>query len=47
MSASGIAAVKRVVSSVTIAQCEKIADKVLECATAEEVKKYLAGALNR
>jgi phosphotransferase system enzyme I (PtsI) len=41
MSASGIAAVKRVVSSVTISQCEKIADKVLECATAEEVKKIL------
>jgi phosphotransferase system enzyme I (PtsI) len=47
MGASSIAAVKRVVSSVTIEQCEKIADKVLECSTAEEVKKYLAGALNR
>jgi phosphotransferase system enzyme I (PtsI) len=47
MSAAGIAAVKRAVSSVTIAQCEKIADKVLECATAEEVKKYLAGVVSR
>jgi phosphotransferase system enzyme I (PtsI) len=47
MGAAGIAAVKRAVSSVTIAQCEKIADKVLECTTADEVKKYLASAVSR
>jgi len=41
MGAASVAAVKRAICSVTIKRAQKIADKVLECATAEEVKREL------
>jgi phosphotransferase system enzyme I (PtsI) len=41
MGAASVAAVKRMVSGVTIAQAEEISQKVLELPSAEEIKKYL------
>jgi len=41
MGAASVAAVKRAICSTTIKQAQEIADKVLECATAEEVKREL------
>jgi len=41
MGAASVAAVKRAICSVSIKQARETADKVLECATAEEVKRVL------
>ena len=41
MGAASVAAVKRAICSTTIKQAQEIADKVLGCATAEEVKREL------
>jgi phosphotransferase system enzyme I (PtsI) len=41
MGAASVAAVKRTLCSITVKRAKEIADKVLECATAEEVKREL------
>jgi phosphotransferase system enzyme I (PtsI) len=43
MGAASVAQVKRSISSLTVAKCEEIASKVLNCAAAEDVKNILAG----
>jgi len=42
MGAASVAAVKRAICSVTIKRAQEIADKVLKCATAEEVRHELS-----
>ena len=44
--AASVAAVKRTLSDFTVKQAEEIAAKVLELSTAEEVKKFLAEAVD-
>jgi len=44
MGAASVAAVKRVICSITEKKARETADKVLECATAEEVKRVLLDA---
>jgi phosphotransferase system enzyme I (PtsI) len=41
MGAASVPAIKRLVSSLTVAKCEEIAAKVLNCATAADVKQIL------
>ncbi|MDR3019958.1 MAG: phosphoenolpyruvate--protein phosphotransferase [Treponema sp.] len=41
MSSASIAAVKRAISQITLKQCESLAAKALECATASEIKELL------
>jgi phosphotransferase system enzyme I (PtsI) len=43
MGAASVARVKRAISNLTVAKCEEIAGRVLNCAAAEDVKKILAG----
>jgi len=43
MGEASVASVKRALARVSIKEAEEIAAKVLECATADEVKEYLSG----
>jgi phosphotransferase system enzyme I (PtsI) len=41
MSASSIPQARKIINSLSVKECEKLANKALECSTAEEVNKLV------
>lgn len=46
MSASSVAGVKKLISNITIAEAQKVADDICAMCTAEEVEAYLKAFAN-